>query len=202
MNRYPKVLEFESSVNLPGGIRQYNRNPLLGRFAGADGLKTGWTPESGYSLVGTAMQKDMRLISVVLNTESDEARLAASQELLTYGFRNFEFVEIAAAGEKMGEITVKGGKKETVDLIVDKDYSVLIPVGRQDELELVITDRQKISAPVEKGEKAAALQVKLDGETLDTQPLFIAEDVDKANFFVRLIRAIVSLVRGLFNKVF
>lgn len=203
ITRYPKVLEFESQREFTyGGIRQYNRNPLLGRFAGADGLKTGWTPESGYSLVGTAVQKDMRLISVVLNTESDEARLAASQELLTYGFRNFEFVEIAAAGEKMGEITVKGGKKETVDLIVDKDYSVLIPVGRQDELELVITDRQKISAPVEKGEKAAALQVKLDGETLDTQPLFIAEDVDKANFFVRLIRAIVSLVRGLFNKIF
>ena len=88
---YPEILEIESMTEYTyNNIHQYNRNPLLGRFPGADGLKTGWTTEAGYCLVGTAEQKGIRMIAVVLNTESEEQGFN-STELLNYGFKNFEF---------------------------------------------------------------------------------------------------------------
>jgi len=197
---HPKILEFESQREYTyNNITQYNRNPLLGRFPGADGLKTGWTPESGFSLTGTAEQNGMRLISVVLNTESDQARLVASQELLNYGFRNFKFHTVAKAGEVLGEIPVKDGKQQTVNLTIKEDFQPLIPQNRADDLVLEVAEQKELTAPVEKGTAAATLLVKLDGETLAEQELVTTEDVNRANIFVRLFRSLIAFIRGLIS---
>ncbi|NLM51478.1 MAG: D-alanyl-D-alanine carboxypeptidase [Firmicutes bacterium] len=197
---HPKILEFESQREFTyNNITQYNRNPLLGRYPGADGLKTGWTPESGYSLAGTAEQNGMRLISVVLNTESDQARLVASQELLNYGFRNFTFHTVAKAGEVLGEIPVKDGKKQTVSLTIQEDFQPLVPKDRTADLDLKVAEQKELTAPVEKGTAAATLLVQLDGETLASRELVTTETVNRANIFVRLFRSLLAFIRGLFS---
>ncbi|MCR3921973.1 MAG: D-alanyl-D-alanine carboxypeptidase, partial [Firmicutes bacterium] len=163
--KHPRILEFEAQREFTyGGIKQQNRNPLLGRFAGADGLKTGWTPESGYSLAGTALQNGIRLISVTLNTKDNQERLLASQELLNYGFKNFTLTQVVAKDETVGEIPVTDGKQQTVALTVAEDVSILIPNGREDDLELVVTEEKSLTAPIEQGTEAATLLIQLEGE--------------------------------------
>ena len=89
---YPEVLDIESMTEFTyNNIKQYNRNPLLANYSGADGLKTGHTNEAGFCLAGTAKKGKMRLISIVLNTVDEAQRLDASSKLLDYGFNNFEF---------------------------------------------------------------------------------------------------------------
>lgn len=197
---FPKILEFETMREFTyNNIKQYNRNPLLGRFQGADGLKTGWTPESGYSLAGTALQNDMRLISVVLNTTSEEERFTASSELLNYGFRNFRLKTAAKAGDVLGQAPVKDGRQQTVDVAVAKDITVVIPTGQEKNLELV-TQPEVLTAPVGTGSPAGTLLVRLDGETVATAPLEAKNDVGRANIVVRLFRAIGNFFRGLLAR--
>ncbi|HZK25635.1 MAG TPA: D-alanyl-D-alanine carboxypeptidase family protein [Oscillospiraceae bacterium] len=199
--KHPKILEFESQREYTyNNIKQQNRNPLLGRFQGADGLKTGWTPESGYSLAGTAEQNGMRLITVTLNTGSDQERLIASQELLNYGFRNFVFTQPAAKDDALGETPVKDGKKQTVALTVTEDLIVLAPPNRAGDLKLVVAEEKTLQAPVEQGSQAATLLVQLDGETIASKPLVTATKVPRANIFVRFFRSIANFIRGLIKR--
>ncbi|NLN07193.1 MAG: D-alanyl-D-alanine carboxypeptidase [Firmicutes bacterium] len=199
INRFPKILEFESQREYTyGGIKQYNHNPLLGRFEGADGLKTGWTPESGYSLVGTAVRNNMRLISVVLNMESNEARLLASQSLLSHGFTNFELAEVAKAGTVYGELPVKDGSPQTVSLTVAENYETVIPRDSLEELEYKVTEEKTLAAPVEAGTEAATLELVYEGKTVASTPLITVDAVKKANIFVRLFRSLINFIKSLF----
>ncbi|MDW7650083.1 MAG: D-alanyl-D-alanine carboxypeptidase family protein [Bacillota bacterium] len=201
ITNHPRILEIESETEFTfNDIKQENRNPLLGRFPNADGLKTGWTPESGYSLAGTALQNGMRLISVVLNTESEDERLVASQELLNYGFRNFERITAVQSGDSIEEVPVKHGRERTVNVVAAGDVPVTVPTGQEGSIELVVADRQELVAPVEKGTPAGTLLIQLDGETLATAPLETAEDVGRANIFVRIFRGIADFFRGLLGR--
>lgn len=197
---FPKILEFETMREFTyNNIKQYNRNPLLGRFQGADGLKTGWTPESGYSLAGTALQNDMRLISVVLNTTSEEERFSASRELLNYGFRNFRLKTAVNAGDVLGQAPVKDGRQQTVGVTVAQDLTVIVPIAQEGDLQLV-PQPQALKAPVEAGTPAGTLLVQLDGETIASAPLETTDAVGRANVIVRLFRAIGTFFRGLFSR--
>ena len=198
---HPEILVIESEKEFTfNNILQQNRNPLLGRFPGADGLKTGWTPDSGFSLAGTAMQDGVRLISVVLNTESDDERSVASQELLNYGFRNFTQKTVAAQGSELGEISVGQGKQRTVSVTVPHDVAVSVPVGQEDNVELVLANQPELTAPIEAGTPAGTLLIRLDGETLLTAPLQTTVDVARANIFARVFRSITDFFRGLFDR--
>jgi D-alanyl-D-alanine carboxypeptidase (penicillin-binding protein 5/6) len=201
LRAHPTVLELYALREFTfNEIRQFNRNPLLGRFPGADGLKTGWTDEAGYCLVGTAVQNEMRLISVVLNTAGEQERLTATQELLNYGFRNFKMHTAAVAGGPIGEgVPVRDGRKLSAAVTSKEEVRVVLPSGREPgELELLITNPKPLQAPVTAGTSAATLEVRLDGATLTTAELVTAEDIARANFFVRLLRTITSLFRNLF----
>jgi D-alanyl-D-alanine carboxypeptidase (penicillin-binding protein 5/6) len=198
---HPEILVIESEREFTfNSILQQNRNPLLGRFPGADGLKTGWTPDSGFSLAGTAMQDGVRLISVVLNTESEDERRVASQELLNYGFRNFSQITAAAKGNVLGEITVGQGKQRTINVTVPYDVNVSTPVGQEDNIELVLANQPELTAPIEAGTPAGTLLIRLDGETLLTAPLQTTADVARANIFARVFRSITDFFRGLFGR--
>jgi D-alanyl-D-alanine carboxypeptidase (penicillin-binding protein 5/6) len=197
---HPEVLVIESEREFTfNDIRQDNRNPLIGRFQGADGLKTGWTDESGYSLVGTAMQDGRRLISVVLGTEGNNERLVATEELLTHGFRNFRLVTIAEADESVGEVPVQGGRQQAVNVSVPEQFDVAVPQGREDDIELVV-DEVALTAPVAAGTAAGTLLVQLDGETIHSMPLQTMEDMGRANFIVRTFRSIANFFRSLIGR--
>lgn len=197
---HPKILEIESQREFTfNDILQYNRNPLLGRYDGANGLKTGWTTESGYSLAGTAERQGRQLISVVLATNSDSERLSASMELLNYGFLEFNQITAAEQDESVGEVSVKDGRQQTVSVIPTRDVDVAVPNGRENDIELVVEETELV-APVEAGTAAGRLLIQLDGETLHSVQLETAEDVGRANFIVRGFRSIVNFITGLFNR--
>ena len=201
ITHYPKILEIESLREFTfNGILQYNRNPLLGVFPGADGLKTGWTDEAGYCLVGTAEQDGMRLISVVLNTKNDDERLAASTELFNYGYKNFELYKVIKADETIEEANVKNGKELKVPIRVSSDVIVVVPTVRKSDVVMSTTlEKEPIQAPVAKGTVVGNVEVRLDDEVLTTAEVSTSKDVEKAGFFEILFRSIGNFFRSLFK---
>ncbi len=198
---YPKILEIESMTDFTyNEIYQENRNPLLGVYPGADGLKTGWTDEAGYCLVGTAEQNGMRLISVVMKTNDDEERLAASRELLDYGYQNYEVVKVVDKGDTVGEVDVKRGKDLTVQVKADESISVVIPKNRKEDIKInLIVDKETLPAPVEADTAAGTAEYRLDDELLASTTISTIQDVEKAGFFEILWREIVNFFRSLFK---
>ncbi len=202
IEKYPEILEIESTKEFTyNNIRQFNRNPLLGNYPGADGLKTGWTTEAGYCLVGTAMRDGIRLISVVLNTKDENERLLASKSLLDYGFNNFELVDFKNAGDIAGEIDVTKGKELSVPVKIDSSITIVIPSDRKNDIETVlIKDTDWLEAPVSAGTPVGKVEVRLDGKVLASASASTAGDVAKAGFFTLLFRRIGEFLRSLFNR--
>jgi D-alanyl-D-alanine carboxypeptidase (penicillin-binding protein 5/6) len=200
IEKHPDILKIESQREFTyNNIRQFNRNPLLGAFQGADGLKTGWTDAAGYCLVGTAKQEDMRLIAVVLNTRNEQERLTASQELSNYGFKNFVKTTVKNSGDIVGSIDVKKGKKLTVPVKVQDNITVVIPSARKNDIKIeAVKDKDSLNAPAAAGTAVGKLEVKLDGRVLASSAISTAEDVSKAGFFELLFRAIGNFFKSLF----
>lgn len=201
INTYPRILELESQRELTfNNIRQFNRNPLLGRFPGADGLKTGWTDEAGYCLVGTAKQDDLRMISVVLGTANEDERFTASRELLNHGLRNFRLAVAAGEQDIVGEMEVRGGREKSVEIVPQKEVRVVVPAGRENDLETVIANEKTLTAPLAAGTPAGTLEVRLDGRVLATEEVVTATEVQRAGLFTRIFRAIAGFISGLFSR--
>jgi len=174
-----------------GGIRQPNRNRLLWRDKSVDGLKTGHTEEAGYCLVASASRNDMRLISVVMGTKSDEARSRESQKLLAYGFRYFETLKPYSAGDVLNEPRLWAGEKEKVKLGIKDDLYMTIPRGQAKRLTAKLNVNKVIKAPVQAGQSFGVVQISLDGEVLAERPLVALESVQEGGFFKRLWDSIV-----------
>lgn len=201
--KYPKVLEWTSTRHAVFRTNPrtdlWNTNKLIGVYPGVDGLKTGYTSEAGFCLVATAMQGDLRLLSIVMNTESDAERTRQTERLLNMGFRGFAKQEIVKQGAVLGEIRVKDGVPEYVSVIAAQDLAPLVPHGRADDVQTEFIPRGAVAAPMEKGTKVGVYQATLDGELLGTVDAVIDTDVDRANWFIRLWRFIRDLVRSLLS---
>jgi len=174
---------YSEKVFTYNNIKQYNRNKLLWRDKTVDGLKTGHTESAGYCLVSSAKRADMRLISVVLGTDSEEARAAVSQSLLNYGFRFFETHKLYAAGETLNESRVWQGDKEQIALGLASDLHVTIPRGAYKQMDALMNVDANITAPFKKGSPLGEVRIMLDEEELSTVPLVALQQVEKGNFF-------------------
>ncbi|MDZ7789208.1 MAG: D-alanyl-D-alanine carboxypeptidase family protein [Xanthomonadales bacterium] len=182
-----------------GGIRQHNRNRLLWRDPSVDGLKTGHTESAGYCLVTSAMRDGMRLISVVMGTDSEEARATASQALLNYGFRFFETYQLYESGDEISVEPVWKGAADEVSLGVDRDLFVTIPRGRYDALEARLEVNGTLTAPLESGEPVGRLVISLDDGDLVDRELVALDSIEQAGFFGRSIDGFRLWVGGLFG---
>ncbi|WP_096085411.1 D-alanyl-D-alanine carboxypeptidase family protein [Agaribacterium haliotis] len=180
------------------GINQPNRNKLLFRNKFVDGLKTGYTKESGYCLVASEKRNDMRLISVVLGTKSKEARAAESQRLLAYGFRYFETYNLYSKNQVVPDLSqrVWGGAVDSVDLMLANDVVATIPRGARDKLSLESEIDTVIKAPVQAGQELGLLRLKLDGELVAEAPLLAASSVEEAGFFSRMWDELILMIEG------
>lgn len=158
------------------GITQKNRNRLLWRDETVDGVKTGHTEAAGYCLVSSAKRDDMRLISVVMGTDSDQARARESQKLLNYGFRFFETHKLYPAGQPLTKARVWQGEKEQVDLGLAEDLFVTIPRRQYKSLKVRSEVTPRLMAPLAKGSKAGKLVVTLEGEPVAERPLVALQD--------------------------
>ncbi len=201
INNHPELMEYESQRQFTfNNIKQYNRNPLLGSYTGADGMKTGWTEEAGYCLAGTAVQNEMRLIAIVLNTQSEKTRLDTSRQLLDFGFRNFKTKILLTPEDIAGEIPVGKGKERTLEVTVASPLKAVLPANSEAEVELKIIGNT-IEAPLAKGDAAGTIQVQVGGKVILERELVAAKNIAKANIFVRGFRSIIDLIAGTFQKI-
>jgi D-alanyl-D-alanine carboxypeptidase (penicillin-binding protein 5/6) len=180
-------------------IRQQNRNPLLPMNIGADGLKTGFTKEAGYGLVGSAVQGGLRLIVVVNGLKTAKERADEARKLLEWGFRSFESRFLFAENDPVGEAKLYGGTQGRVPLISPKPISVLVPRTTSDKIVARIVYTGPVPAPVSKGQPIGKLKVWRGEQVVLEVPLQAAEDVGQGSLTQRAFDAASELVIGLFR---
>src|SRR5690606_30359231 len=180
-------------------IRQPNRNLLLFRDDSVDGIKTGHTDEAGFCLVASAKRGDMRLISVVMGTNSEEARAAESQKLLSYGFRYYDTRDLYAAGEVLNQARVWKGLSDQVNLGVQEAIKLTLPRGRHDDIQASLQIPETITAPLTAGQEMGQLRLMLDDELLAEVPVVALQAVEQSGFFARLWDGIKLFFRNLFS---
>jgi len=187
INDYPDHYAIYSQRNFSfGGIDQPNRNRLLWRDPSVDGLKTGWTTEAGYGLVSSALRDDMRLISVVMGTSSEEARAQESQKLLSYGFRFYETMKLYERGAVLATPRVWGGDINELRVGVDEEVFMTLPRNRNEELRARLNLDADIQAPVAVGDDVGTLEVYLGEEMVGERQLVALENIEEGGLFKRL----------------
>jgi D-alanyl-D-alanine carboxypeptidase (penicillin-binding protein 5/6) len=190
---------FTWGKTLGGGnpITQGNRNPLLGRVSGADGLKTGHTEAAGYGFTGSAVQNGRRLVMVIGGLTSFNERIEQSVAFMDWGFRAFKAVPIAKSGQVIDTAEVALGSEETVGLMAPRDIAVTLPVSASRDLKVTVAYDGPIKAPIAKGQKIADLRIS--GPAMQTPvvvPLVAAATVEEAGMFGRLAANVRRLLTG------
>lgn len=195
---YPEFYKYYSQPDFTWNkITQRNRNPLLGMNIGADGLKTGFTEESGYAIVGSVNRDGRRTFVALSGLESDKQRAEEARRILDWGMRAFQKITIFDAGEAVGEAKVYGGEKSGVALRGDAGpLSIFVPTFNRDRLIARIVYDGPIIAPVEEGSRIGSLKVWI-GDTLSQEtPLFAAESVGVGQLHQRFFDAVEELAIG------
>ncbi|MDG6099155.1 D-alanyl-D-alanine carboxypeptidase [Alteromonas sp. ZYF713] len=170
------------------GIKQYNRNSLLwDQSLNVDGIKTGHTSDAGFSLITSATQGDMRLVSVVMGTDSERARKVENKKLLRYGFRFYETVTPYKAGDSFVSHRIYMGDRDTVDLGINQSTPITIPRGQVANLEANFELDKSLEAPLAKGEVVGTLYIQLEGEDVAQYPLVTLQEVKEGGLFDRLL---------------
>ena len=187
IRKFPEYYDFYSQKQFSyAGITQRNRNQLLWRDDSVDGLKTGYTEAAGYNLVTSAEREDMRLISVVLGTDSAQARMDQSQALLNFGFRFYGTYELYNPDEPVAEPALWKGATETLPVGVAEPLYVTVLRRAYEDLEASMDIRSTIVAPVEQGEQLGTVKVH-NGDTLVAEaPLVALEAGESGGLFGRL----------------
>ncbi|MCB1722176.1 MAG: D-alanyl-D-alanine carboxypeptidase [Gammaproteobacteria bacterium] len=175
-------------------IRQHNRNNLLWRDDSVDGVKTGHTENAGFCLVASAKRENMRLVSVVMGTASEKARLSESQSLLNYGFRFFETHRLYGANDNLTRTRVWMGEDEQVSLGLAKDLFVTIPRRQYDKLNARTEIQPLIEAPLAKGQKVGDVIVELDGQEVLRRPLVALADVAEGGLWRKAVDSVLMML--------
>ena len=177
-------------------ITQGNRNPLLYKNIGADGIKTGYLAVEKYSLASSIERKGRRLIAVGSGFETKSSRSKESSKLLTYGLTNFDLVEIVKSKKPIEKIDVWLGKDQFVDVYVEKDIFKTIKKAKKRLLKISIKYDGPIEAPIKKDQILGKLRVVYDDELFGEYDLLASKDVAKVNIFTRLIKSLNYLIWG------
>ncbi|MFV2089169.1 MAG: D-alanyl-D-alanine carboxypeptidase family protein [Pseudomonadales bacterium] len=186
INRFPEHYALYSQRSYKfNDIEQPNRNRLLWRDRTVDGVKTGHTEAAGYCLVSSALRGTMRLVSVVMGTESDEARMRESQKLLSFGFRYFETQKLYDAGVPLKTAPLWYGEAEEVELGLAEPVSVTIPRGHYNDLKAELKVARVIEAPLAEGDELGELILSLFDEVVYRTPLVALQGAPEAGMFSR-----------------
>jgi serine-type D-Ala-D-Ala carboxypeptidase (penicillin-binding protein 5/6) len=189
---YPWFSQKEFTYNK---ITQQNRNLLLGRDETVDGVKTGHTDEAGYCLVASALRNGMRLISVVMGTESMIVRANENQALINYGFRFFESYRLYEGKKVIQETRIWKGETETLPLGLVDDLFATIPRRRYNDIAASVNVDKQILAPVKAGVKLGTVTVKLKDAVIATKDLVALKDVEKGGIFRRLYDSVLMMIK-------
>lgn len=201
IDRHPKLYDmfygqpaFTWGQTMGGApITQANRNPLLGKVSGADGLKTGHTEEAGYGFTGSAEQNDRRLVMVIAGLDSFNSRVSESVQFMNWGFNAWESQPLAKAGAVVGEALVQGGDASTVPLVARTALGVAKPKGTNATVRTVVRYDGPIAAPIAEGAPVAQLVVTTPDLPPQVMPLYAGRAVEEAGLFRRAWLGLTSL---------
>ncbi|GAA3266949.1 D-alanyl-D-alanine carboxypeptidase family protein [Sphingomonas yabuuchiae] len=174
-------------------ITQANRDPLLGRVAGADGLKTGHTEEAGYGFTGSAEQNGRRLVMVMAGLNSSNARAEESVKFMNWGFRAWQAKPVVAKGKKVADAEVQMGSSSSVGLVAPRQLTVTLPAGLDPAISAKVVYQGPIKAPIKAGQHIADLVVSSPDMPAQRLPLVADKDVEEAGFFGRAWSGLTSL---------
>jgi len=190
------LLEFTWDRTGGDPITQGNRNPLLYKNMGADGIKTGYLAVEKYSLASSLIRNGRRLIAVGSGFETKNSRSRESSKLLTYGLTNFDLVEINKSSETIDKVDVWLGKENQVDVYVNEDIFKTIKKAKKNLLKVALKYEGPIEAPIKKNDVIGKFRVVYDEELIGEYDLLAAKDIDKVNIFTRLIKSLNYLIWG------
>ncbi len=181
MEDHPEALTLHSTTEFTyNGIKQGNRNTLLYKNIGVDGLKTGHVEESGYHLLATAKRDGQRMIAVIMGCVKSPTRAAEAQKLLEHGFKNFSTVEAVKKGTPFGPLKVKRGKLDNVTVAAAEDVRLTVPRGKEKSVSAAPQLPASVVAPIQKGQVLAKLIVQNDGKLVKEISLISVSDVQKS----------------------
>ena len=195
---YKMFAEKKFTWDRTGGdpITQGNRNPLLYKNLGADGIKTGYLAAEKYSLASSIVRNGRRLIAVGSGFNSKNSRSKESTKLLTYGLTNYDLVNISIAKEPFQKVDVWQGKVDKIDVYTDQDIYKTIKKAKKKLLKVSVKYEGPVEAPIQKGEKVAILKVVYDDEIVGEYDLLASIEVKKVNFVSRLLKSLNYLIWG------
>ncbi len=174
-------------------IRQYNRNQLLWRNLGVDGVKTGYTEAAGYCFSASAKRDGMRLIAVILGSSGEQQRLVDAERLFNYGFRFYKTYRLYQAGKSLHQLRVWGGKQKYVRVGVPQDFYVTVPRNATGQLEVEKTIHQAVDAPVNYHQPLGVVAVNVTEKSSQSMPLVALTPVQKGSWIIRLYDAFLKL---------
>ena len=177
-------------------ITQGNRNPLLYKNFGADGIKTGYLAVEKYSLASSIKRKDRRLIAVGSGFQTKLSRSKQSAKLLTYGYTNFDTIKLVDKDQSFAEVQVWQGKSKTLPVYINKDIYKTIPKARKKHLKAVMKYEGPIKAPIKKNQVVGTLEIYYKDDVLDKFDLLAFKDINRLNIFSRIISSINYLIWG------
>ena len=183
--RYYSVKEYTYN-----NITQSNRNRLLWLDPYVDGMKTGHTESAGYCLISAAKRDGVRRVAVVLGAPTDAARATESQKLLNFGFQLFDTTLLYKKGQTVKTLKVWKGAEEIVAATAQKDFYVTLPKGDAKQLKAEVTSLQPLIAPIKQGQEIGKIQLKLNGQVIQTLPLVAQKSVETAGIFGRILDSI------------
>ncbi|WP_020399014.1 D-alanyl-D-alanine carboxypeptidase family protein [Kordiimonas gwangyangensis] len=175
---------------------KYNRNPLLGRFPGADGLKTGHTEEAGYGLAASAERDGRRLVLVVAGLTSQNERMRESTRLMQYGYRNFDHYPLFRAGETVDYAEVWLGQEATVPMVIGQDVAITMSRSQRAQMEVKIEYSNPAPAPIKKGDQIGELVIEMPDRGAFRAPLLAGQDVAEVGGLGRIGAAFEYLLFG------
>ena len=194
---YPDYYRFYSQREFTwNNILQRNRNPLLAMDIGADGLKTGYTEESGYAIVGSVRRDGRRLIVAMSGLPDQRSRAEEARKMLDWGVRAFETYKLYKKDEIIGNVRLYGGEQFTMPVTVKEDLDILLPITDRDRMKARVVYIGPVMAPVEKGAQVATLQVSIGDELSQETPLYAAQSVAKGPIHRQALDALTELLLG------
>ena len=200
INEYPQYYHLFAETEFEwSGIKQNNRNSLLYKNMGVDGLKTGHLSKSGYGLAASAVDQNRRVISVVNGFESTQKRTQGSSRLITWAFREFTNLKLFEKEDIVGQVEISGASNKESDVSTGEEIIITIPKSKRDELTTSIVVDDNISAPLNAGDKVGYLEISVPGEENQTYELYATNEIDRSNIFVRFFNYLINLILSLFN---
>ena len=177
-------------------ITQGNRNPLLYRNMGVDGIKTGFLTVEQYSLAASAKVGERRVTLVASGFKTKNSRARESMKILNWGSKKFDTIQVTKKNEIIASLNVWLGKKNKVDVVSSEDFYLTIPKRKKKTIKAVLEYEGPIKSPIKKGEKLAQLNVYISGELEKQIDIFSSEDIKRSNIFLRLLKSLNYLVWG------